>query len=99
MAAWTERLQKKWGVDFKQMVIILIVFACTGTTIMFLKKPVVAFFVGDGEKSILFSILYFVLILPIYNLFLLIYGFLFGQFNFFWEYEKKFFRRMTGKKG
>jgi len=80
------------------MLVILLVFALTGTTILFLKKPVVAFFVGDGEKSILFTVLYLIFILPVYNLFLLIYGFLLGQFAFFWDYEKKFFRRILGRK-
>ncbi len=77
---------------------ILIVFACTGTTVMLLKRPVVAFFAGDGEQPLLFSILYYLLILPIYNVILLIYGFIFGQFSFFWEFEKRFIRRITGRK-
>lgn len=33
-------------------------------------------------------------------MFLLFYGFIFGQFRFFWEFEKKFFNRILrrGKK-
>jgi hypothetical protein len=42
------------------------------------------------------SITYFILILPVYNVFLLFYGFVFGQFKFFWEFEKKFFKRIFG---
>ncbi len=45
-----------------------------------------------------FSVLYYILILPVYNVFLLIYGALFGQFKFFWEFEKRFFKRMMGRK-
>jgi hypothetical protein len=90
---WIEKLQERWGVSASQVFIILIVFACTGFTVMFLKKPVVAFFTG-GEQSLVFSITYYILILPVYNLFLLIYGFIFGQFKFFWEFEKRFFKRM-----
>ena len=44
------------------------------------------------------SIIYYMLILPIYNVILLGYGFLFGQFNFFWEFEKRFFNRIFTKK-
>jgi len=94
---WVQKLQKRWGVGPVQVFIILLVFACTGFTVMFLKRPVVAFFVENGEKSILFSIVYYILILPIYNLFLLIYGFVFGQFKFFWEFEKRFFNRILGR--
>jgi hypothetical protein len=35
------------------------------------------------------------LILPVYNVFLLLYGSLFGQFRFFWEFEKRFFNRIV----
>lgn len=91
--SWVEKLQARWGVSAAQVFIILLVFACTGFTVMFLKKPVVAFFTG-GEQSLVFTITYYILILPIYNIFLLIYGFIFGQFKFFWEFEKRFFKRM-----
>jgi len=46
----------------------------------------------------MFTVLYYVLILPVYNLFLLIYGALFGQFKFFWAFEKRFFGRLFGRK-
>jgi len=65
---------------------------------MLLKPFIVGLFVAEGESNILFTILYYILILPVYNLFLLFYGFIFGQFNWFWEFEKRFFRRMMGKK-
>lgn len=96
---WVNKLQKRWDVSARKVFIILIVFALTGFTILFLKRPVVAFFTGeDGQQPLIFSILYYVLILPVYNIFLLIYGFLLGQFSFFWEFEKRFFRRILGKK-
>ena len=95
---WVERLGKRWGVGPARVFIILLVFACTGFTVMFLKRPVVAWFAGDGEQPVLFSILYYLLILPVYNAILLVYGFVFGQFTFFWEFEKRFFRRITGRR-
>lgn len=88
----------RWGVKPGRVLIILLVFACTGFTVLFLKKPVVSFFSGDGEQPLLFTVLYYILILPIYNVFLLIYGAIFGQFNFFWAFEKRFFSRLFGKR-
>lgn len=93
---WVMRLRKRWGVSARQVFIILLVFACTGFTVMFLKRPVVGAITG-GEQSTLFSVLYYLFILPIYNLLLLVYGFLFGQFRFFLDFEKKFFRRLLGR--
>lgn len=95
---WMERLGRRWGVGTSRVVLILTVFACTGFTIMFLKRPVVGFFTEGGEQPLLFTILYYVLIFPAYNLLLLLYGGLLGQFHFFWQYEKRFFNRMLGRK-
>lgn len=89
-----QRLSIRWGVSPWRVVLILSVFACTGFTVLLLKRPIVAYFIGDGEQPLLFTIVYYVLILPVYNLFLLIYGALFGQFRFFWEFEKRFFGRL-----
>lgn len=80
------------------MLIILLVFACTGCTVLFLKEPLTACVAGDGEKPLWFSVLYYVLILPFYNVLLLAYGALFGQFRFFWEFEKRLFRRLSGRR-
>lgn len=95
---WVSRLENRWQVNRTQVFIILLVFACTGFTVMFLKKPIVGLFTEEGSQPLLFSIIYYILILPVYNLILLFYGFLFGQFKFFWDFEKRFFRRMIGKK-
>jgi len=95
---WVEKLQKRWGVSASQVFIILLVFACTGFSVMFLKKPIISFFTEGGEKSFLFSVIYYILILPVYNLILLIYGFIFGQFKFFWNFEKRMLQRILGKK-
>jgi hypothetical protein len=65
---------------------------------MFLKRPVVDFFTEEGNTSIWFTLIYYILILPIYNVFLLLYGYLFGQFTFFWNFEKRMWNRMTGRK-
>ncbi len=96
--SWLQRLRARWGVTTTQVFLILLVFACTGFTVMWLKRPVVAFFTGDGEQPLLFSVLYYILILPVYNAILLIYGTLFGQFRFFWEFEKRFLARIFGRR-
>lgn len=95
---WIERLKSRWNLTSTwQVIIILIVFACTGTTVLIIKKPLFAMWFPDGEKPLWATITYFILILPVYNLFLLFYGFVFGQFRFFWEFEKKFFTRMRSR--
>jgi Na+-driven multidrug efflux pump len=99
MATWIDRLKNRWklGSAF-QVAMVLIVFACTGFTVLFIKRPILHFLAGSREDSILASVLYYLLILPLYNVILLAYGFLFGQFKFFWEFEKRFMNRIFGNK-
>lgn len=96
---WLEKLKNRWGLgSLWQVIVVLVVFACTGFTVLFLRRPLMSWIGTTGEMSILYSIAYYIFILPVYNVILLIYGFIFGQFHFFWEFEKKMWRRMTGKK-
>lgn len=89
-----KRLQTKWKLEsLFQVVLVLIVFACTGFTILFIKNPILDFF-GVEKGGFVNTILYLLLVLPLYQIFLLIYGFIFGQFQFFWEKEKQIFRRI-----
>ncbi|GAB3228703.1 hypothetical protein GCM10027454_29210 [Algoriphagus aestuariicola] len=74
---------------------VLVVFACTGFTILFVKNPILDFF-GVEKGGFVNTLLYLLLVLPLYQIFLLIYGFIFGQFNFFWEKEKQIARRIAG---
>lgn len=92
--SWIKKLQDKWGLkSLWQVIIILIVFACTGSTVVFIRKPLIGFLFGGAEKTWWMTIIYILCIFPIYNIFLLAYGFIFGQFKFFWNYEKKMLRR------
>lgn len=91
---WIEKLKSRWKLKSAwQVVIVLIVFACTGFTVLFLKKPLLTFLAGDEGNSTLATVLYYIFILPIYNILLLGYGFLFGQFSFFWDFEKRMMER------
>ena len=93
--SWVEKLQNRWGMKHRyQVFLILVVFACTGFTVMFLKPVVVGFFVAPGESNLWFSVIYYVLILPVYNVILLVYGALFGMFSFFWEFDKRMMKRI-----
>tara|TARA_R110002051_G_C8604195_1_gene480887 strand:+ start:180 stop:506 length:327 start_codon:yes stop_codon:yes gene_type:complete len=91
-----QRLQTKWKLDsLLQVILVLVVFACTGFTILFIKNPILDFF-GVEKGGFINTFLYLLLVLPLYQIFLLIYGFIFGQFKFFWEKEKQIFKRIGG---
>jgi hypothetical protein len=95
--SWLNSLKERWKLgSLFQVVIVLVVFACTGFSVLFLKRPLFNYLFEDGVIPIWASVVYYILILPIYNVFLLFYGFIFGQFQFFWNFEKRFFARFTG---
>ena len=90
-----DKLKKRWGANGPvQVVIILIVFALTGFTVLFIKKPIFSFFEISQEKGFIKTVLYLLIVLPLYQGLLLFYGFLFGQFRFFWEKEKKLVKKV-----
>lgn len=94
--SWLERLKTRWKLNsIYQVIIVLIVFACTGITVLAIKKPVLHFLAGAEGDSAIATTLYYILILPVYNVILLAYGFLFGQFSFFWEFEKRSAARIS----
>ena len=77
-----------------QVVVILLVFTCTGFTVMGIAKPVLRWIFAPDGVPWWAKIIYYVAILPVYNLFLLAFGFVFGQFKFFYEFEKRLLSRI-----
>lgn len=91
---WLEKLKNRWKLESAwQVVIVLLAFACTGFTILFIKKPLLNWLAGEQGNTALASVLYYIFILPLYNVILLGYGFVLGQFRFFWNFEKRFMER------
>jgi len=89
-----DRLKKRWNLNSTtQVLVVLLVFACTGTSVVLLRRWLVGNF--EWANSRWFTYSYYWLILPFYNLMLLGWGFIFGQFAFFWEFEKRFFNRIV----
>lgn len=91
------KLKQRWGITSNiQIGLILIVFAINGSFAAWLAKPV-TLYVGISQETlhpILYWMLRILLIFPIYQLTLPIVGFAFGQFKFFWNFEKKMLSRM-----
>ena len=95
-----EKLKQRWNIQSNfQVIIILIVFAITGSTTVYLKRIIFDLIHITSETHLLIKIpMYIIVVLVVYNLLLLVVGFVFGQFRFFLEFEKKFFSRMLFRK-
>jgi hypothetical protein len=93
MAGFKER----WNITSNwQLTVILIVFAITGSTSAYLSKPILSFLgIEKGDISgWIYYPLYIILIFPVYQVLLVSFGFIFGQFKFFWAFEKKMLQSM-----
>ena len=90
-----QRLQEKWKVGSWQLFLILCTFAVTGTTSAWISREITAW-VGFTEETFWGWKLLLRLVILIfgYQVILLAVAFVFGQFRFFWAYEKKILRWM-----
>ncbi len=86
-----KRLQQKWKVNGTQMFLILCVFALTGTVTAFITKQVTTWMTLDASSA-WYWIIKLVVIIFGYQVVILIVAIPFGQFRFFWNYEKKLLR-------
>ena len=92
-----KKLANKWVVQFRwEMIAIFIVFAITGSISAKLAAPLTNLLGMTQESTnpwIFWPVRIFI-ILPIYQVLLVGFGWLFGQFTFFWTFEKKMLSRM-----
>jgi len=91
------RLKNKWEVTYRwELIAIFIVFAITGSTAARISDPLMSFLgiTKETASAWVYWPLRIFIIFPVYQILLLIVGWVFGQFNFFWKFEKKMLSRM-----
>lgn len=95
-----EKLKKRWGLrSNKQVWVVLLVFAITGYSSLLIAKPFMEI-IGLPEETTnpwIYRPLRILLILPFYKILILFYGWLFGQYEFFYNFVKKMLSRMGFK--
>lgn len=101
-----KKLEKRWVVNEKwQIIRIFIIFAITGTSSIFLTSPIfesIGLHKATFSDSVFLLILYYIIkffaILPIYKVLLLVFGWMFGEYNFFRAFVLKMVNRFLFKK-
>jgi len=92
-----EKLKQRWGVKNNWSIIaILLVFSINGSFATLVAKPITVFLGLSPETTSawIYWPLRILLIFPVYQATLPIVGWLFGQFKFFWAFEKKILSRL-----
>lgn len=91
-----KKLEKKWILDAKwEMIRVFIVFAITGSSSMLVGRPIIEMIgiTKENLNPILYWVLFIIIGLIFYQILLVTFGWLFGQYKFFWNFEKKMLRR------
>lgn len=89
-------LASRWKVNFRwELIAIFIVFAITGSVAARFSAPILSLLgVSKSSYPILgYWCIRILVMFPLYQIVLLVTGWLFGQFRFFWNFEKKMLRR------
>ncbi|APQ18862.1 DUF6787 family protein [Maribacter hydrothermalis] len=97
-----QKLKERWGISNNfQLIIIFFVFAITGSSSVYVAKPFLnliglelANFPETWWGTTIYWFLRILLIFPFYQILLVLFGWLFGQFKFFWAFEKKMLKRL-----
>jgi hypothetical protein len=86
------KLKKRWGITSNfQLVVIFMVFAINGTVSAKISRFFLDLLVITQQNTpwYLYYILLIVLVLPLYPFLLMVFGYLFGQSQFFLPFAKK----------
>lgn len=96
-----EKLKERWGIEQNwEIIVILIVFAITGSTASYIGKPILNYLNITAESfgSFGYWVTRIILLFIMYQFMLVFFGWLFGQYKFFWNFEKKMLRRIGLKR-
>lgn len=87
----------KWKVHtWWDFIAILLVFSLAGMSVVFVRKPFFHLIGITSETPFAFKFLCWLLVVfPSYQAGLLFFGFILGQFPFFWEKEKQMMRGIS----
>jgi hypothetical protein len=80
-----------------QLLIVNIVFAVTGTASVYFAGIIINILGLQSLNTFLYWTFRILLLVPVYQILLIIVGTLFGQFTYFWQMEKKILKRFGVK--
>jgi len=92
-----KKLKERWGIESNfQVIVILIVFALTGSTASYIGKPILSYLNITKTSVTIFGYwaIRIVLLFIVYQFLLVLFGWLLGQHTFFWNFEKKMLLRL-----
>lgn len=92
-----KKLETKWNLQYRwEMIRVFIVFAITGSSSVVVGRPFLKLIgiTKDNLPSVIYWVLFILISFIFYQILLVIFGWVFGQHKFFWNFEKKMLKRM-----
>lgn len=91
-----KKLKDRWNIQTnKQLFIILLVFSVTGSSAAKLASPITDFLGITKEMGwYIYWPFRILIIFPAYQVLLVFFGWVFGEFEFFWTFEKRMLRSL-----
>lgn len=90
-----DKLKERWGLKNNwSVLVVILVFAITGSTAVRIAKPLLEFIgVTDTMNPWVYWPIRILVIFPIYQVLLMFFGYISGQWTFFWGFQKKMLSR------
>ena len=81
------------------MIIVFLVFSISGSLSVFISEPFLNLLKYEQyiSNELIKIVIRILIIFPIYQLVLIIIGSLFGEFNYFWNFQKRFIKKFKKK--
>ncbi len=94
------KLKLRWQLESNlQVFLVLLTFTLTGSTVAYLRKSIFLWFGFTPDTPwYVKTVTYILVVFPLYQVLILVYGSILGQFSFFWNYEKKMISRFRRKR-
>lgn len=89
-------LKERWGVETVWQVIkILFIFSITGFSALYVRRFVFDILGYNSDTALWLQVVTWLLtVVPSYQVLFLFFGFILGQFDFVWNFEKQTFKRI-----
>ncbi len=95
-----EKLIKRFNAkSFNHLVIIFVVFGISGTVTLIITEPIINLLKMTElfQNSLILLFLRVIILIPLYQIILILIGYIFGEFNYFYTFEKKIYKKILKK--
>ncbi|MDZ7694043.1 MAG: DUF6787 family protein [Balneolaceae bacterium] len=96
MQKFINKFKTRWNIDHSwQIGLILLLCSISGLSVLYVRSVTVAW-LGFTAQTALWeqAVVWLVVVVPAYQALFLLFGSLFGQFEFAWEFQKNNFRKV-----